>query len=324
MNEVKKRGRPPREKVSIVSTGRRGRPKKITEILNEKRTLTIKDLYPNGRPVIRRPEIKKKDAFTPEQKLKFGMTLTKEESQKLSQKLFPKPEEHDPTYEAIEKTRDLIDMQDKDDIGDVRIVLSAEDKQELAAKIEKDVKEREQIREQADKRIKEHGQINLAQSALRASLNAKKKAPHKLVTPEKHGLTEGTRQVGRPKGVRNKASVAIEQMGEENAMLCMEQMVRWMKAGDKDATRFLLERVYKGRKGHVRYIGYEGEVDTIEEINRASSMIVKMALAGEISPEEADDHMKLLEKKMKMIIDTEYASRFEATCQKVDSIKRGE
>lgn len=144
----------------------------------------------------------------------------------------------------------------------------------------------------------------LADQAIKAATFNKRKAPHKPRVATNFTLGHKF-SPGKPMGAKRKVTIALEQMGEDNAMIAMEQLVKWMKEGDGEATKFLLDRVYPVRKGYRQNLRYTDPIDTLDDVNKLSKHIIHMMLEGEISAEEAIEYGKKLEQRLRIIMETE-------------------
>jgi hypothetical protein len=134
---------------------------------------------------------------------------------------------------------------------------------------------------------------------------------------------ESPRSAGRPKGSKNKITVALQQIGEDNAQAVYSKLVEVALAGDVNACKMILDRVYPLRKGLRFSIEFDGPLDTVEDINALSKHVLNMVISGELSPEEAEEYGKVLEQRMKIITDTETMKKIDHTCMLVDMMKRG-
>ncbi|MFV0455072.1 MAG: DUF5681 domain-containing protein [Pseudomonas sp.] len=94
---------------------------------------------------------------------------------------------------------------------------------------------------------------------------------------------------GRPKGSRNKVTLAIENMMEGEAEAITRSCIDLAKRGDPTAMRIVMDRVCPQRKGRTipRLEKQEGETN-IDALLRA-------VLDGEIAPEEGKEVVGLIE-----------------------------
>ncbi len=129
---------------------------------------------------------------------------------------------------------------------------------------------------------------------------------------------------GRPKGSKNKITVALEQIGVDNAQAVYAKLVGLALSGDVNACKMILDRVYPLRKGLRFSLEFDGPLDTIQDINDLSKHVLNMVISGEVSAEEAEEYGKVLEQRMKIITDTETMKKIEHTCMLVELMKKGE
>jgi len=175
--------------------------------------------------------------------------------------------------------------------------------------------------------ISEEERAALADEAMRAATFNKKKAPK--VPRRATNFTRGHKlSPGKPMGAKRKTTLAIEQMGEENAMLALEKIIERMKEGNIEAAKFLLERVYPIRRGRRIKLWDIGEQKTLDDVNRLSEYIMKLMIEGEISAEEAVEYGKKLEQRLRIIMESqkinEIMSKYEALKAVVmDSVRGG-
>jgi hypothetical protein len=128
---------------------------------------------------------------------------------------------------------------------------------------------------------------------------------------------------GRPVGSRNSATIALEQMGEENAYAVYAKLVELALEGDVNACKLIIDRVYPPRKGLRVNLEYSGTMDTVQDINMLSKHVLGKVLSGGLSPEEGEEYGKLCEQRLKIITDTDVMNKIEETYQKVDAISMG-
>ncbi len=93
---------------------------------------------------------------------------------------------------------------------------------------------------------------------------------------------------GRPAGSRNKAQLALEKIGQDNAEAVYQKVVEAALAGDMIAAKCILDRVLPVRKGGRIVIGDELENKTIEQLDEIAQKVTTMMAEGVISAEEAN------------------------------------
>ena len=131
---------------------------------------------------------------------------------------------------------------------------------------------------------------------------------------------------GRPKGSRNKMTLALAKIGEDNVEDVFKRLVDIALGkiiGDAKACKAVIDTAITLRK--ITPINFElpAPIETTEDLNKFSKKVINMAAEGEISAEEAMEYGKLCEQELKMITDTDVVKKIENTCMLVDLIKKG-
>ena len=99
---------------------------------------------------------------------------------------------------------------------------------------------------------------------------------------------------GKPKGARNRATLAVEALLEGEAEALSRKAIDLALAGDTVALRLCLERIAPVRKG--RAITLElGPVKTAQDLADAQATIIAAMGAGEVTTDEASDAAKVVE-----------------------------
>lgn len=99
---------------------------------------------------------------------------------------------------------------------------------------------------------------------------------------------------GKPKGARNKATLAVEALLEGEAQALGRKAVELALGGDTTALRLCLERIAPPRKGRPVMLDLP-EIVTTADLAGAQAVVVAAMGRGDISPDEAADVAKLLE-----------------------------
>lgn len=102
---------------------------------------------------------------------------------------------------------------------------------------------------------------------------------------------------GRPKGVRNRATVLLEAISDEDLNAIMEKVVSLAKAGDLVATKLILDRVAPVPKSRAFSIALPaiGSWDGKATVLCAYREILAAVARGEASPEEGLQLVALVE-----------------------------
>ncbi|MBU0584753.1 MAG: hypothetical protein KKB66_18470 [Alphaproteobacteria bacterium] len=116
---------------------------------------------------------------------------------------------------------------------------------------------------------------------------------------------------GRPAGSRSKVCVALDALGEGEAEAIVKAMIESAKAGDGQAGRTILDRVWPPRKG-ARLQFDLPEVTRADDLPGAIASVNRQVADGEISPDEASLIVGLLDAHRRSIETSELAGRLDA------------
>jgi hypothetical protein len=99
---------------------------------------------------------------------------------------------------------------------------------------------------------------------------------------------------GRPKGARNKATLAMETLLEGEADRLARKAVEMALAGDTTALRLCLERIMPARKDRPVTFALP-KLETTADAVKATAALVEAVASGDITPAEAAELSKLVE-----------------------------
>ena len=99
---------------------------------------------------------------------------------------------------------------------------------------------------------------------------------------------------GRPKGARNKATLAMEILLEGEADRLGRKAVEMALAGDTTALRLCLERIMPARKDRPVMFALP-KLETAADAVKATAALVEAVASGDITPAEAAELSKLVE-----------------------------
>jgi hypothetical protein len=98
----------------------------------------------------------------------------------------------------------------------------------------------------------------------------------------------------RPPGSRNKATLLIEKLLDDDAKKIAEKAIELAKSGDSTALRLCLDRIAPTRKD--RHIAFKlPKMESPEHAVKAAAAIVEAVAGAELTPSEAAEMMKLVE-----------------------------
>lgn len=105
---------------------------------------------------------------------------------------------------------------------------------------------------------------------------------------------------GRPKGARNKATMAAEALLDGDATLITKKAIELAKSGDMTAIRLCLERVLPPRKCRPLQITLPG-ISKPEDLLTAVNSIASAVAGGRITIDEAEGLLRFVEAARKAI-----------------------
>jgi hypothetical protein len=105
---------------------------------------------------------------------------------------------------------------------------------------------------------------------------------------------------GRPRGARNKATLAVEALLEGEAEALSRKAVELALAGDVTALRLCLDRLMPPRRDRPVTLDLPA-ISTAADVIGASAALVSAAAAGEVTPSEAAQLARLVEVHVRAI-----------------------
>jgi hypothetical protein len=116
---------------------------------------------------------------------------------------------------------------------------------------------------------------------------------------------------GRPKGARNRSTLAVEQMLDGEAEALTRTAVDLAKSGDTVALRLCLDRIAPARKD--RPVWFELPViQTTADLPRATGALLQAVASGDLTPSEAAEIGKTLDVHVRAIEATDLHRRLAA------------
>lgn len=113
---------------------------------------------------------------------------------------------------------------------------------------------------------------------------------------------------GKPKGARNRSTLAAEQFLESSLEGVCKSIEQAALQGNMFAAKMILERFLPTRKDRILRIDFP-EIQDIEDILKALKTIVNAVGSGEISPSEGESLSKTLDMYVKAIETQQIESR---------------
>jgi hypothetical protein len=113
---------------------------------------------------------------------------------------------------------------------------------------------------------------------------------------------------GRPKGHRNKATMAIEELLDGEPEALARKVIEKGLEGDMAALRLCLDRLLPPRRE--RPLAFDlPRIESVKDAQAASSAILAACAAGDLSPGEATEVMELVSAYVRMLETTELEAR---------------
>jgi Family of unknown function (DUF5681) len=115
---------------------------------------------------------------------------------------------------------------------------------------------------------------------------------------------------GKPKGSRNKATLALESLLDGQAEALTHKAIELALAGDMTALRMCLDRILPARKDRpVTFV--LPVINSAEDAKAASGSLLLAVATGRLTPSEATEIVKLIDAYLKAIEVTEVLARLE-------------
>jgi len=113
---------------------------------------------------------------------------------------------------------------------------------------------------------------------------------------------------GRPKGHRNKATMAIEELLDGEPEALARKVIEKGLEGDMAALRLCLDRLLPPRRERLLASDLP-RIESVKDAQAASSAILAACAAGDLSPGEATEVMELVSAYVRMLETTELEAR---------------
>jgi len=140
------------------------------------------------------------------------------------------------------------------------------------------------------------------------TVNEHRKKHPGLCNPWKPG--QSGNPAGRPKGARNKATVAAEALLDGEAEEITRKAIEKAKEGDMVAIRLCMDRFLPPRKD--RHVCFElPKMEKASDAVAASASIVTAVAQGELTPGEAGDLIKIVESYARVLQTADIEARLE-------------
>ena len=122
---------------------------------------------------------------------------------------------------------------------------------------------------------------------------------------------------GRPVGSRNRASLLLDEIADDEAEAIQRRVIDAAKTGDLKAAELLLARIWPPRRGRTVRLELP-PVKTAEGISEATAAVLEAMATGDVTPDEAATIASILEIRRKMIETQELADRISQLERKME------
>ena len=126
---------------------------------------------------------------------------------------------------------------------------------------------------------------------------------------------------GRPKGSRNKPKLQGQDLVEQYAEAILRKGIHLALQGNASALRQMTQRIIPyGRDARVRIS--LPPIRKMEDIEPAAEKLMRAIRRGEITPQEGETMMRILESRSRMLEKVDIAKRLEKLEQQVEQRER--
>src|SRR5258708_10363080 len=115
---------------------------------------------------------------------------------------------------------------------------------------------------------------------------------------------------GRPKGSRNKATLALQEMLEDSGMGILARLRLMALQGDRTAMRLCLERLLPVRKGRPVYFRLP-VMNTVADVAKAQRMVLQQVSKGFLTPEEGQSVSGMIQTTLQCLLAGDLLPRLE-------------
>jgi hypothetical protein len=121
-------------------------------------------------------------------------------------------------------------------------------------------------------------------------------------------LGQSGNPTGRPRGIRNKVTVAVEGLMGKYGEQVAARMVKRAMDGDVGVARLILDRIAPVRRGRAVHLKI-GEIGDAASVMNVHAALLTEVAAGRLTPEEAEPFSAMLGAHLKAIETTDIDRR---------------
>jgi hypothetical protein len=116
---------------------------------------------------------------------------------------------------------------------------------------------------------------------------------------------------GRPRGSRNKATLALEALLDGEAEALTRKAIEMALEGDTTAMRLVMDRIMPPRKDRPVMFALP-KLETPADAVKASAALVEAVASGDLTPSEAEDLSRLVDRYVRAVEATDILERLES------------
>ncbi len=117
---------------------------------------------------------------------------------------------------------------------------------------------------------------------------------------------------GKPRGARNKTTVALEALLDKGAKAITRKAIAMAKDGDSTALRLVIERIIPARRGRPVSLPDMPKIASVADVPAVVASIMESVAAGDLTAEEASDLTAIMDRYVRAVCATEYESRLKS------------
>ena len=125
---------------------------------------------------------------------------------------------------------------------------------------------------------------------------------------------------GKPKGLRNRATLALEALLDGEAEELTRKAIELAKGGDMAALRLCLDRIVPPRKDRHVAFALPAMNEPVDAVKGLASIVAAVA-SGELTPSEASELTKLVEGYARVLETVDHEERLRALEGKINDLK---
>jgi hypothetical protein len=116
---------------------------------------------------------------------------------------------------------------------------------------------------------------------------------------------------GRPSGARNKATLALEALLDGEAEALTRKAIEMALEGDTTAMRLVMDRIMPPRKDRPVMFALP-KLETPADAVKATATLVEAVASGDLTPTEAEDLSRLVDRFVRAVETTDILVRLES------------